>query len=367
MFFKRIQQREERLQLERDTLASALANAKARADELERLLTESEAHNQALTSRLEISHRLLSGLGRFSESLTAFKGSFAELSQLLDSHRHDALKTRDESEQTRSDIASVVRGVSHARDAAFQAAGRMQDLQETSRNIVKQLNEIDGVSDMTSLLALNASIEAARAGEHGRGFSVVANEVRALAARTSEATQEINAAIARIREQTESIAETVRGNSEKMAHLAGVADQANTQLLALIELAGESSSALGDAALLAEIELANLEELEIKLTVYQVLAGLSDIRADTLPDETQCRLGQWYYSERDNQLRARIDFQAIEEPHRRVHLHARQAIQAYQDGQLERALEALEAMEQNNLDVMQRLRLLLTNARVSPT
>ncbi|MAZ06277.1 CZB domain-containing protein [Marinobacter sp. SS8-8] len=46
---------------------------------------------------------------------------------------------------------------------------------------------------------------------------------------------------------------------------------------------------------MSEIELANLEELEIKLTVYQVLAGLSGRRADSLPSESECRLGQWYY------------------------------------------------------------------------
>ena len=322
---------------------------------------DAEAQARArVRQELTVSQRLMTGLGQFGHSLTELKTSFGELSGLLGSRRADALTTRDESGRVRDSMAELIQQLESSRESATTSVQEMASLESDTSNITSLVDVIDGVSDQTSLLALNASIEAARAGEHGRGFSVVATEVRSLAARAGDATLQIGEAIGRIRQQTATVSGLSRRNRDAMDQLAAEADTARDRLMALIDLAGTSSSALDHAALLSEIELANLEELEMKLVVYQVLAGLSDVTAESLPAETECRLGRWYYQgDGKDQYAGRVDFGAIEKPHKLVHEYARQAIEAHRLGHSDEALKALELMESNNLDVMTRLRRLV--------
>ena len=105
--------------------------------------------------------------------------------------------------------AEADRGLSRinkARREAEVASGMMAELKVTSREIHGITETINEIAARTNLLALNAAIEAARAGEYGRGFAVVANEVRQLAQRTREATDEIGAMVRTMNDKAESAA-----------------------------------------------------------------------------------------------------------------------------------------------------------------
>ncbi len=123
-------------------------------------------------------------------------------------------------------------------ESVTQSSEKLSEVEQEVHNISTILDVIRGIAEQTNLLALNAAIEAARAGEQGRGFAVVADEVRSLASRTQDSTQEIQNIIEQLQHGTQSTVNAMNQGKKQAAACVEQADETNETLQAIIHAIG---------------------------------------------------------------------------------------------------------------------------------
>lgn len=164
--------------------------------------------------------------------------SVQNVAQNASSAAHAAQEADTEAKAGRAVVTQSVQSINDLASEVERAAQVIGKLETDTENVGTILDVIKGIAEQTNLLALNAAIEAARAGEQGRGFAVVADEVRTLASRTQDSTQEIQRVIEELQTAARSAAEVMSHSQEQAKNSVEQAAKTDNSLATITEKVG---------------------------------------------------------------------------------------------------------------------------------
>lgn len=177
----------------------------------------SEASGELAGAARQIADGNMDLSGRTENQASAVQETAASMEELTTTVAHNA----ERAQQGNDVVIETSTRAGKASEVVGEVVTTMDDINRSSQQIVDILTMIDSIAFQTNILALNASVEAARAGEHGRGFSVVAEEVRALAKRSADAATEIR--------------ELIEGSNEKVGRGAQLAERAGEHMQGVVD------------------------------------------------------------------------------------------------------------------------------------
>jgi methyl-accepting chemotaxis protein len=198
-------------------------------------------------------------------------------------------------------VQKTVDGMARIASRVQDSAKTVESLGASSDQIGAIIGTIEDIADQTNLLALNAAIEAARAGEQGRGFAVVADEVRALAERTTKATKEIGSMIQSIQSETKAAVLSMEEGVQEVERGTGDAARSGQALHEILAKVSEVTGQINQIATAAEEQTATTAEISGNLQ------RITDVVQDTANSSQRTADAATHLSELARELQLVVD------------------------------------------------------------
>ncbi|NVJ90957.1 MAG: CZB domain-containing protein [Methylocystaceae bacterium] len=366
----------------------------------------SVAHSARCLNELnEISQALASAMEEMSSSIS-------EISHSTHNSSSEAQHLQEIVQQSMEGSQEAIHAINAISSSVTEAVEKLTDLADASTQIGEVVGLINNIASQTNLLALNATIEAARAGEAGKGFAVVASEVKNLANQTERATTDINERIERLTYEmdaiTKSMAEgaeavdngqqiitstlknmeeidrgVIRVNAdmqevasalqqqqsvtqETTSHAAHIAEmstesvESNNNVLDEMDqtenlITDQMDDLMKNDLATRDLIRAKADHMIWRKKLADMLLERAKLNPEELSDHMNCRLGKWYFGDQDATIKAHPAFQAMNTPHEKVHALGIEAVRAFNNHNLDKAIELVEQVEEPSKDVQKYL------------
>jgi methyl-accepting chemotaxis protein len=256
-----------------DSLISAMSRM---VDNLRDLVSQTVEISSGIAAASNQLHSTAEQISTGAEKVASQAGTVAASSEEMSNTSSDIArnctvaavasnKTTDAANAGSKVVNETISGMNIIADRVRNTSKTIEALGARSEEIGDIVGTIEDIADQTNLLALNAAIEAARAGEQGRGFAVVADEVRALAERTTKATREIGEMIKAIQSETRAAVQTMEEGVHEVEKGAQSSQQSGRALQNILDCINEVTMQINQIATASEEQTATTNEVTMNI------------------------------------------------------------------------------------------------------